>query len=227
MGTSQIQRKTHIECRAVLFDLDGVLIDSTECILRHWRDWAEKNHVDIRKIERVAHGLRTVETMRLVAPHQNVEQDAATFHDHELLDTEGIIAIDGALRLLTALPEWSWTIVTSASRDLVKVRMAKAGLQMPEKCVTADDVRNGKPSPEPYLLGAEKLGNTPQECVVVEDAPSGIEAGKKAGMRVIAIASTHSRQTLLETEADYIVDRLLDLHISSSDDDRILSIMLE
>jgi len=227
MGTSENQRKMHIECRAVLFDLDGVLIDSTECILRHWRDWAEKNRVDIRKIEQVAHGLRTVETMRLVAPHLNVEQEAETFHDHELLDTEGIVAIEGAQCLLNALPAWGWTVVTSASRDLVKVRMTKAGLQVPEKCVTADDVRNGKPSPEPYLLGAEKLGITPHECVVVEDAPSGIEAGKKAGMRVIAIASTHSRQTLLETEADSTVDRLLNLHISGSDDSHILSIMLD
>ena len=227
MGTSQFQQKKHIECRAVLFDLDGVLIDSTECILRHWRDWAEKKHVDIRKIERVAHGLRTVETMRLVAPHLNVEQEARTFHDHELLDTEGIVAIDGSLELLNALPAWGWTVVTSASRDLVKVRMTKAGLQMPEKCVTADDVRNGKPSPEPYLLGAQKLGVNPQDCVVVEDAPSGIEAGKKAGMRVIAIASTHSRKTLDKTKADYIIGSLLDLQISGSEIDHTLSITLE
>lgn len=209
-------------CNAVLFDLDGVLIDSTPNILRHWKTWADEHGMDIREIERVAHGLRTVETMRLVAPHLDAEQEARLFAEHELKDLTGITAVEGARELITSFNGMKWAVVTSGCRKLVHLRMGQAGLPVPEYLVTADDVISGKPSPEPYLKGAQLLGVKPQNCLVVEDAPAGIEAGTKAGMRVVAVASTHTRAMLAETQADGIVDRLADIQISPTGDGQIL-----
>lgn len=203
----------YFECDGVLFDLDGVLIDSTGNIMRHWQVWADRNGVDINDINRVAHGLRTVETMRLVAPHLDSEKEANLFFETELEDTSGIVAIEGAKEILSGLPANVWAIVTSGCLELVKVRLVKAGLPFPKYLVTADDVRDGKPSPEPYLAGAKRLGLDPRLCIVIEDAPAGVEAGKKAGMRVIGIASTHSRDALQEKGADLVLENLSDLDI--------------
>jgi mannitol-1-/sugar-/sorbitol-6-phosphatase len=200
-------------CDALLFDLDGVLIDSTETILRIWKDWADRHGVDIHEIERVAHGLRSVETILRVAPHLDAEKEAELFFQRELVDSDGIKAFDGARPLLSSLPEEAWAVVTSGRSELVKIRMAKAGLPVPHHLVTANDVKEGKPSPEPYLAGAKKVGVDPDRCLVIEDAPAGILSAKAAGMHVISIASTHTRDALLHTGADLVLDRLSDLRI--------------
>ena len=192
-------------CDAILFDLDGVLIDSTDAILRIWQQWADDHGVDIRDIERVAHGLRSVETIRRVAPQLDAELEAELFFQRELLDSEGVRAFDGALQLLTALPADARVIVTSGRMELVKIRMKKAGLPLPELLVTANDVKEGKPSPEPYLAGAARAGVPPQKCLVVEDAPAGIQAGKAAGMKVVAVTTTHDREALLQAGADLVL----------------------
>jgi sugar-phosphatase len=207
--------ENQIHCDALLFDLDGVLIDSTETILRIWKEWADRHGVDIREIERVAHGLRSVETIRRVAPHLDAEKEAELFFQRELVDSEGIKAFDGAISLLSNLPKDAWAVVTSGRSELVMIRMAKTGLPVPSQLVTANDVKEGKPSPEPYLAGAKKVGIAPDRCLVIEDAPAGIQAGKAAGMRVAAIASTHSRDVLLKTGADLVLDRLSDLMIQT------------
>ena len=204
---------TKFHCDAMLFDLDGVLIDSTAVILRIWQDWADRHNVDIRDIERVAHGLRSVETIRLVAPHLDAEEEAEKFFQQELTDSEGVTAFDGALPLLNSLPDGAWAVVTSGRHELVKIRMGKAGLPVPRLLVTADDVKEGKPSPEPYLAGAKKAGVSPDRCLVIEDAPAGIQSAKDAGMRVAAIASTHGREILEKKGADLVLDRLADLQV--------------
>lgn len=218
----------YFECDAVLFDLDGVLIDSTGNIMRHWQVWADRNGVDINDINRVAHGLRTIETMRLVAPHLDSEKEANLFFETEREDTSGIVAIEGAKEILSGLPAIAWAIVTSGCLELVKVRLVKAGLPFPRFLVTADDVRDGKPSPEPYVTGAKRLGLDPRQCIVIEDAPAGVEAGKKAGMRVIGITSTHSRDALLEKGADLILENLSDLKILVlQNSDRLLRVSVK
>ncbi len=204
-----------LPCDAILFDLDGVLIDSTAAILRIWNSWAGRHGVDIREIERVAHGLRSVETIRLVAPHLDVKAEAELFFQQELTDSEGVTAFDGALPLLSSLPDGAWVVVTSGRHELVMIRMGKAGLPVPRLLVTADDVQEGKPSPEPYLAGATKAGVSPERCLVVEDAPAGIQSAKAAGMRVVAIASTHSRKVLLNAGADLVLNRLADLQVKA------------
>jgi sugar-phosphatase len=187
---------TEIGCEALLFDLDGVLIDSTSCIMRHWRAWTRQRGLEMAAVMEVAHGLRTVETMQLVAPHLDAEKEAERFAAVEVADTEGVVAIEGASEMLEELPEGAWAIVTSGGRELAQARLRRAGLPVPEMLVSGDDVRRGKPAPEPYLVGAERLGKAAERCVVIEDAPAGIEAARAAGMQVIGITTTHSREEL-------------------------------
>ena len=202
-------------CDAVLFDLDGVLIDSTGCVTRHWTEWAGRHGLDIAAVMRIAHGLRPVDIMRLVAPHLDIEQEVERFTAAEVADTEGIVVIDGAAELLAALPEDAWAVVTSGSAQLATSRLRHAGLPVPATLVTADDVQRGKPAPDPYLLGAARLGVPVDRCVAVEDAPAGIQAARAAGMRVIGVAATHSPEELCRSTV--VVERLSALCVTADD----------
>ena len=201
-----------LNCRGLLFDLDGVLIDSSSNIERHWRNWGARHNLDVSNIMQIAHGVRTVETMRRVAAHLDAEAEAARFPAAEVVDTNGVVLISGAKELLGSLPGEAWAIVTSAGRDLAPARLRAVDLPVPEVLVTADDVRQGKPSPEPYLLGAQRLDQPPAECVVIEDSPAGIQAARAAGIRVVGIASTHTTDEL--EGCDLVVARLADLHVT-------------
>lgn len=160
----------------------------------------------------IAHGVRTVETMRRVAPHLDYEAEAAHFTAAEVVDTDGVVRIPGAGQLMADLPPDAWAIVTSAGRELAPARLRAVGLPLPQVLVTADDVRQGKPAPEPYLLGAARLGLYPADCVVMEDSPAGIQAARAAGMRVVGIASTHPPEEL--ADCDLVIAKLEDLSIS-------------
>jgi sugar-phosphatase len=207
-----VERIPLIECDAILFDLDGVLIDSTTCVARHWRQWAHQHGLDVAAIMRVAHGIRTVETMRLVAPHLDAGEEAERFTASEVADTEGVVEIEGASALLNRLPADVWAIVTSGSKELATARLRRVNLPIPRTLVTANDVRQGKPAPEPYLVAADRMEVDAAKCVVVEDAPAGIEAAHVAGMQVIAITTTHSRDEL--PERGPVIDRLSALHVA-------------
>lgn len=206
---------THLECDAVLFDLDGVLVDSTECIERHWRRWAVEHLLDQGEIMRLAHGRPTVETIRLVAPHLRAEDEAARLNAAEAFDTDGVAAVDGAAQLVHSLPPDVWAIATSGTRDTAVTRLRHTGVPVPSVLITADDVERGKPNPEAYLLAAARLDVRPEKCVVIEDAPAGISAAHAAGMRVVAVATTHSQAEL--GEADVRAERLADIQISRRD----------
>ncbi len=208
----------------LLFDLDGVLIDSTEAVVRHWREWSEAHGLDVDRIMQVAYGIRTIETMRLVAPHLDADREAAAFGAREERDTSGVVAIEGATGLLNSLREDHWMIVTSCTLELARARLKQAQLPIPRALITADDVSRGKPAPDPYLEAAKRLGLKVEQCIVVEDSPAGIHAGKAAGMRVIGLATTHSQQQLLESGADFVIDRLSDLDIREGADRRSLTI---
>lgn len=211
-----IGKQIFIECKAILFDLDGVLLDSTSCIERHWQEWAEKHAIDLNLVLQNAHGVRTIETIQKVAPLLDAEKEAAEFTANEILDTEGVIAIPGAKALMEKLPPGKWAIVTSGGFELVQSRLKKADLPMPKYIISADDVTQGKPSPQPYLMGAHKLGIPIDQCVVVEDAPIGVKAGKAAGMHVIGIASTHPHKELLDAGVDFLVGSLAKIQISEN-----------
>ena len=204
-----------LSCDALLLDLDGVLIDSTSCITRHWEAWAARHDLDLVAVMQAAHGIRTIETMRLVAPHLDLEQEAERFTAGEIADMDGVVVIEGAPELLATLPEETWAVVTSGSAELATARLKRAGLPVPSVLVTAGDVQQGKPAPDPYLLGAERLGLPVESCVAVEDSPAGIQAARAAGMRVIGIAATHAREEL--GQATVVVDRLSALRITKDD----------
>jgi mannitol-1-/sugar-/sorbitol-6-phosphatase len=186
-------------CRAVLFDLDGVLVDSTSYIEEQWRGWASSKGLDPEPFLKVCHGRRAVETIRLAAPHLDAEAEVAAFVP-PANDDSPLVAVKGALGLLEKLPPDSWAVATSGPKVGAIDRLRRAGLPIPRILIGAEDVREGKPSPDVYLRAAGALGVAPSDCVVIEDAPPGIEAGHAAGMVVIALTTTHPLAQLAAAE---------------------------
>lgn len=188
-------------CDAVLFDLDGVLVDSMPAIERVWREWADLHGLDMADILAVAHGRRTAETISLVAPRLDAEAEARRLETKEIENTDNVRPIEGAAALLETLPPDRWAVVTSGTHALAHARLRACGLPIPEAFVGAEDVRRGKPDPECYLRGAKLLGVRPDRCVVVEDAPAGITAGRDAGATVIAVTTTHAASEVSNANA--------------------------
>ncbi len=202
-----------IRCRGVLFDLDGVLVDSTPAVARVWAWWARKHGCDPDEVVRQAHGRPSIATIRELLPNVNHEAENRAVERREIEDLEGVIPLPGAIELLQALPAERWAIVTSCTRRLADVRIAAAGLPKPKRMVTSNDVRNGKPDPEPYLKGAQILGMRGPECVVIEDAPAGIRAGEASGACVVALRTTAGDAELREAGAAWIVDNCAELSV--------------
>ncbi len=203
-------------CSAILFDLDGVLVDSTPSVSRQWSLWARENHIDPKKAVEIAHGRRTIESVRLLAPHLDAEAETKKIENREVADNEGVVVMRGAAKLLESLPPNRWCVVTSGTRRLAASRLKVGDLPVPKVLISADDVVNGKPHPEPYLKGAKRLKMNPAECLVIEDAPPGIAAAHAAGMKVIALTTTYPASAL--QDADAIVPALKDVTVSISDD---------
>jgi len=194
------------DCAAILFDLDGVLVDSTGSVTRQWRRWAEEQDLDPDKVVETAHGVRTIEIVRRLAPHLDAEAETLRLEKREADDHEGVSVMPGAAELLKAIPEGRWCVVTSGTRYLATARLQLGNLPTPQVLVSADDVSKGKPHPEPYLMGAKLLGVNPTECLVIEDAPAGIRAAHAGGMKAIGITSTYRAAEL--QEADAVVQKL-------------------
>ena len=191
---------------AVLFDLDGVLVESREATERVWVDWASRNGIGVEELRSAMHGVRSVEVVRALRPDSDFAAEAAGIEDAQALDTEGLRAIPGAAAALSALREDRVAVVTSATRRLAAARLAAAGIEPPAVMVTAEHVTRGKPDPEGYLAAARRLGVDPAEALVVEDAPPGIEAGRAAGAAVVGVTSTHAAEEL--AAADVVIPTL-------------------
>jgi mannitol-1-/sugar-/sorbitol-6-phosphatase len=199
-------------CAAILFDLDGVLVDSTRSVDRQWRAWAQQKGVDGDKVMAIAHGVRTIEVIRAVAPHLDADAEVWELENREADDQEGVDIMPGAIELVRSIPEGRWGVVTSGTRLLASARLRFGGLPVPKILVTAEDVTNGKPHPEPYLKGAERMGVNPSDCLVIEDAPAGIQSAHAGGMKVVGITSTYAAAKL--KEADFVVQRLLQIQVA-------------
>jgi sugar-phosphatase len=203
----------------MLFDMDGVLVDSTPAVARVWTSWALAHGLIPEEVVRKAHGRPSIETVRELLPNGNHEAENRELERMEIEDIGDVMALPGALELLRSVSQQRWAIVTSATRALAEVRLRAAGLPVSQHLVTASDLRHGKPRPDPYLKGAEVLGMAPEKCIVVEDAPSGVRSGKAAGARVLALRTTTTDMELLAAGADWVADDLNGLSLESAGQD--------
>lgn len=195
-----------------MFDMDGILVSSIGSVERSWTKWCNLRGVDPEYAISVIHGRRAIDSLRLVRPDLDAEKELEILEDIECEDTEDIIVLAGVRELLEALPHERWTIVTSATERLAKVRLKAAGLPLPDNFVHGEAVAEGKPHPAPFLAGAELLAVAPEDCLVFEDSTSGVGAGKAAGCTVVATEFTHPAEEL--ESADYVVKDLTGVSVA-------------
>lgn len=190
-----------VAASAVLFDLDGVLVDSQRAVEQAWLRWAGEQQLGADEVLAVIHGRRGQDSVRMLAPHLDPAQQVLRISGYETEDGgDALAVIPGAPECVSFARRGRWAVVTSGGRELAARRLASVGLPVPEVLVTGDDVARGKPDPEPYLRAATELGILAARCVVVEDAPAGILAAKRAGMTVLAVTTTHPAAELAEAD---------------------------
>jgi sugar-phosphatase len=205
-----------VPAKGILFDMDGVLISSIDAAVRNWKRWAKRYGVPNPDEFVIPHGVRSIDLVKMLRPDIDPQEGQRAIEDMEVEDVADLQVLPGVKALLESLPAERWAIVTSATRRLLLARLQAAGLPVPERIITGEMVERGKPDPEPYRRGAELLGFRPEECVVVEDAPSGVGAGKAAGCRVLAVLGTHAAHEL--HEADWVVRSLEGLAVTANRD---------
>ena len=196
---------TTVSAQALLFDMDGVLINSIPAVERVWSRWAEARGFNVHEVLRYAHGRPSIATLRDLLPNADHEAENRIIEQAEIDDVADIVPLPGVVDLLAALPPDRWAIVTSCTRALAEVRIRAAGLPIPGLFITSNDITHGKPHPEPYLKGALGLGFAPEQCIVVEDALAGIASGRNAGARVLAFTTTATIDDLVAARPDWIV----------------------
>jgi sugar-phosphatase len=210
------ERSTYqYDCDAILFDLDGVLVDAKNCVEHLWRIWADKRQINVDKVLHYTRGRQAVETIHLVAPHLDAEHEAAELWAIEAHETTGLAKIPGALELLQSIPSGAWGIATSEIRAIASAHLTFAGLPAPDVLISAEDVVVGKPDPEPYQFAAMMLGVKPTRCVVIEGSPAGIKSGRAAGMHVVGVLSNAFAADELR-EAHVVVRKLGDIEVRQS-----------
>ncbi|MER5381239.1 HAD family hydrolase [Streptomyces sp. NPDC002688] len=204
-----------IHAEALLFDNDGTLVSSIESVNRCWTRWAQEYGITAEDFARIGlHGRPAAEIAADLLPADLVPEALARIERLEVEDVPGgVVPLPGTLALLAALPAERWAVVTSATRRLAEARLDEVGIR-PKTMITADDITRGKPDPEPYLLAARELGVDPARCVVFEDAPAGLRAGRAAGMTTVALATTHQAH---ELDADLVVQDLSALSVLVTD----------
>jgi len=213
-----------VQCAALLFDLDGVLINSTPAVARVWRQWAIEHGFNPDEVVARAHGRPSLTTVREYLPNADHQAENREVERREIEDLAGIVPLPGALELLKSLPADRWIIVTSSTRPLAEVRIKAAGLPVPKKLVTASDITHGKPHPEPFLLGASALGFPATECVVFEDIPAGVLAGKAADAKVVAFTTTVQAFALRQAGADWVLGSCADVRLLDHENDLTLGL---
>jgi mannitol-1-/sugar-/sorbitol-6-phosphatase len=211
--------KMSFQCQyaAILFDLDGVLVHSDTSVQRSWREWARRRGISYAAVQSAAHGRRTVDTVRELAPQLEPSREAAALEAAQARDVADVIAGRGAAELIMNLREPEWAVVTSGTRALARARLRAANLPEPKVLICGDDVARGKPHPDSYLSAAARLGLATAECIVIEDAAAGVQAAHRAGMRVIGLA--HGADNSHLAEADACIDWCSEIHIERPSED--------
>lgn len=204
-----------IDCAALLFDMDGVLVDSSPVIERSWKSWAARHNISEAKLMPLIHGRKALDTIAMVAPQLDAMAEWQVLIRQELEDPQGPSVFDGVADLLGGLPQGRWAIVTSAPKSIALARLDGAGLPVPDVLICAEDIERGKPHPDGYLAAAKALGAPAQDCVVVEDALPGIASAHAANMHALAVATTHTPDEL--TEANWRIKEIADLRANATD----------
>ncbi|KAI0722238.1 phosphatase [Cerioporus squamosus] len=212
-----------LEFDAILFDMDGTLVDSTDGVVGAWELFAEKYPgLDVTQVLSSSHGVRTVENLKRfcgVTDPGEQEREARRFEDAIVTESKkngrhGIVALPGVREIMQELgphcklPKPKWAICTSATISYASAALAAAGIPVPDVFVVSEDVEKGKPEPDPYLLGAKRAGVDPSRCLVVEDAPAGVRSGRAAGSKTLGLITSHSREQMEEVKPDYLVSNL-------------------
>jgi len=205
-----------LEVAGVLFDMDGVLISSIGSVNRSWRKWAEHYGLPNPETFQIEHGTRAVDTITRLKPDLDVSEGLQLIEDLEMEDVADLKVLPGARALLESLPPERWAIVTSATKRLLLGRLHAAELPVPDLFISGDMVERGKPDPEPYRRGAELIHSAPADCLVVEDAPSGVGAGIAAGCSVLGVLGTHTEKELRAAGASWIVRSLEEVSAQTS-----------
>jgi mannitol-1-/sugar-/sorbitol-6-phosphatase len=212
---AEVTQSVEIEVSGLLFDMDGVLVSSIGSVLRSWRRWAKHYGLPNPDKVEIPHGVRAIDIMTQLKPDIDKVEGLKLIEDIEVADTADLEVLAGVRVLLESLPAHRWAIVTSATRRLLLGRLKAAGLPVPDRIISGDQVKRGKPDPEPYRCGAGLLGVQPQDCLVFEDAPSGVRAGVAAGCRVLGVLGTHSAEELRAAGANWIVSSLTKVRTES------------
>jgi sugar-phosphatase len=202
----------NVTAKGILFDMDGVLVSSIESVVRSWRRWAALYKLPNAESFEMPHGVRAKDIIGTLLPDVDLQEAVRVIEDIEVEDVADLRVLPGVKTLLEGLPQERWAIVTSSTQRLLLARLGAARLPVPERIISGDIVVRGKPDPEPYRWGAELLGFRPEECVVVEDAPSGVGSGKGAGCRVLGVLGTNSAAEL--AEADWVIESLEGLTVT-------------
>jgi sugar-phosphatase len=217
-----------VECKGFLFDLDGTLVDSLPVVERAWTQWAERHGISPQQVLDFIHGKQAITSLRHFMPNATeaeLQQEFTLLEQVEAEDTDGVHALPGALALLEQINALGipWAIVTSGSVPVANARRLAGGVPLPEVFITSELVKQGKPHPDAYLLGAQGLGLAPQDCVVVEDAPAGILSGLAAGCQVIAVNAPADAPKL--DQVDLILSSLEQLKIAKSEQGAVIELI--
>ena len=213
---------TTIRCKAIIFDNDGVLVNSKHAVEQGWRDWAVLRGLDPDEVAAQAEGRRSQDTVALLAPHLDALAESQKVTEFELDYIDSTRAFPNAPELLAAMQGRPHAVVTSGTADLASARLNAVNLPIPAVFITGDQVANGKPHPEGYRLAAERLGIDPAQCVVIEDSPPGVTAAKAAGATAIGVATTHPAEEL--AHADYVLPALAGVSLAFEGDDVLVTV---